>query len=148
MIRLRTPSGRARQTGAMLLEALLAVLLLGVCLAPAMHSLLSGVAALRIAREASRETGCLQYAMERVLAHSYVDLLSAAASKSPAPGVFTNPTSHSLLAGAACPASVSVYILRYNPSLSDPFASTSDEMLYLRAVMRSGASVGTLVIRR
>lgn len=129
-------------------EVLLSVLLISVCLAPAMQTIRTGLSNLSNLSSSNQDSLCLTGVLDRTLSESYTNLLSATVSSSPSSGVFTNPTIYSVAPNASCPMQVNVYILRYNHALPNPFSSTSDEMLYVRAEIPNGPNHGTLTIRK
>jgi len=70
----------ARTAGFTLLEALLALMLLAICLVPAASALRGAVQAPAVATASVRNLDCVSTLMETVLAESYARLLSYATS--------------------------------------------------------------------
>lgn len=94
-----------RAAGMTLLEALLALLLLSVCLVPAAEALRGAIGAPGVSAQAARELDCVSARMEAVLAEPYTRLLGAAGGSDAA-------STFSTAAGGACPA-IKVAIARY-----------------------------------
>lgn len=96
---------RNRSAGMTLLEAVLALLLLSICLVPAANALHAAIQGPGVAAQAARELDCVSSRMETVLAEPYTRLLAAAGSA-------TAASSFSTSGDAACPA-LKVVIARY-----------------------------------
>lgn len=96
---------RHRAAGMTLLEALLALLLLAVCLVPAANALHGAIGAPGASAQAARDLDCVGSRMEAVLAEPYPRLLAAAGNAGTASAL-------SSAASAACPA-IEVTIARY-----------------------------------
>lgn len=94
-----------RAAGMTLLEALLALLLLSVCLVPAAEALRGAIGAPAASAQAARELDCVSARMEAVLAEPFTRLLGAAGGADAA-SAFSTAT------GGACPA-IKVAIARY-----------------------------------
>lgn len=111
--------------GMTLVEAVVALLLLSVCLLPAANALRSGLAAPGATALAGRDLDCVSARMETVLAEPYDRLLAAAKG-------MTTASAYSTLAGAACPA-VSVFIARYGNDDTRTLgtAGAGDNLLYV-----------------
>lgn len=135
-----------RQSGMTYIEALLAVLVLSVCLVPGLQALRDNLAQGPALQNHHQDLECVKHALEKTLAEPYDNLLPAANSLHSA-GTFSNP-SYVLPADANCASARNVYILRYNPFVSDPFATTSNDMLYVRAEIAKGIYQATLAIRK
>jgi prepilin-type N-terminal cleavage/methylation domain-containing protein len=71
--------------GFTLLEALIAMMLLAVCLLPAANALRNAVAAPTVAASAARNLDCVSSLMETVLAEPYTRLLSFATTSGTSP---------------------------------------------------------------
>jgi len=126
---------RNASAGMTLLEAVLALLLLSVCLVPAANALRGAVAAPLDNEAAARQLDCVSSRLETVLAEPYGRLLAKA-------GNLTTPSAYSSLQDGACPA-VSVFIARYgNEASRMPGPNgTSDHLLYVGAQLAgSGAA--------
>lgn len=122
-----TRSWRKQCAGLTLFEAMLALLLLAVCLAPALDALGDAVAHAPGADAAARDLDCVSSRMEVVLAEPYQRLLASA-------GDTGTPSRYSSDAGEGCPA-VAVYIARYGNDKSGKIgpAGDSDYLLYVGA---------------
>lgn len=118
---------RARCAGLTLFEALLALLLLAVCLAPALDALRDAVAQAPVSDAAARDLDCVSSRMELVLAEPYQRLLASA-------GNGTTPSGYSADAGDGCPA-VAVYVARYGIEKSGAIGpgGDSNHLLYVGA---------------
>lgn len=104
------PARRALPAGMTLVEALLALLLLSVCLIPAANALRGALGTPAAGLQAARELDCVSALMETVLAESFGDLL-AAAGEPEAPSRYSTPGD----AGASAPGCppITVTITRY-----------------------------------
>lgn len=118
---------RTRCAGLTLFEAVLALLLLAVCLVPATDALRDAVAHAPGADAAARDLDCVSSKMEVVLAEPYQRLLDSA-------GNAGTPSSYSAPAGEECPA-IAVYVARYGNSRSYKIGpgGDSDHLLYVGA---------------
>lgn len=118
---------RQQCAGLTLFEAVLALLLLAVCLVPASEALRDAVAHSPAADAAARDLDCVSSRMETVLAEPYQRLLASA-------GNATTPSSHSTAADGECPA-VAVYIARYGEDKSGTIGPGGDgeHLLYVGA---------------
>jgi Tfp pilus assembly protein PilV len=96
---------RRSAAGMTLVEALLALVLLSVCLIPAANALRSAVAVPADSALAARQLDCVSALMETVVAEPFGDLLAAA-------GEPDAPSRYSTSARAQCPA-LTVTITRY-----------------------------------
>ena len=95
-----------------LIEALLALLLLSVCLIPAANALRGAVNVPADSALAARELDCVSSLMETLLAEPYVDLLAAAGAPDE-PSRYSTPDGASApVTAAACPP-MTVTITRY-----------------------------------
>jgi hypothetical protein len=135
------------QAGLTYIESMLGVLLLAVCLAPILQAIGNNISRHGSLQDSERDVRCLLRIKERVYAEPFGNLLAVATSTHVG-GVFLFPTSYSEAPTAACPLQHNVYILRYNPTLTDPFAAVHDEMLYVRVEQAGGASTATLAIKQ
>ncbi len=97
------------------IEVVLAVLLLAVCLVPAMDAVRDSFAAPQIAQSVAAAQQCVKNHMEKVIAEPYQNLLNEA----PASVVAQNSALYSLPADANCPART-VVIMHYDPTVSVP----------------------------
>jgi hypothetical protein len=132
--------------GMTLVEAVIALLLLSVCLVPAANALRGAIAAPGNTALAGRDLDCISARMETVLAAPYERLLAAA-------GSITAASSYSAAAGAACPA-ISVFIARYGNDSTNAMGTSGagDNLLYVGvrlADTKAGAAfpLTTLVAR-
>ncbi|HUW38536.1 MAG TPA: hypothetical protein VMV91_14525 [Rhodocyclaceae bacterium] len=100
------------------------MLLLGVCVVPAVDAVKNAIAAPQIAEDAARALLCVNSHMEKILAEPYQNLLNAAGD------IAAASTSYSLAADSDCPAR-NVYIARYNPDAAPSFVATDTGLLYL-----------------
>lgn len=118
---------RKQCAGLTLFEAVLALLLLAVCLAPALDALRDAIAHAPSADAAARDLDCVSSRMELVLAEPYQRLLASAGN----PGT---PSSYSAAAGDGCPA-IAVYIARYGNEKNVTIGpgGDSDHLLYVGA---------------
>lgn len=106
------------------IEVVLAVLLLGVCVVPAVEAVRNGIAAPQIAQEGSKALLCVKSHMEKVLAEPYQNLLNASGTLEAASAAY------SLVADSAC-AARNVYIARYNPDTAPYFVANDTGLLYI-----------------
>ncbi|HEX8604076.1 MAG TPA: hypothetical protein VF774_15625 [Pseudoduganella sp.] len=111
--------------GMTLVEAVIALLLLSVCLVPAANALRGAIAAPGNTALAGRDLDCVSARMESVLAEPYERLLAKA-------GTITVASSYSAAASAACPA-ISVFIARYGVDSSYTLGTSGagDNLLYV-----------------
>lgn len=118
---------RHRCAGMTLLEAVLAVLLLSICLVPAANALRSAIAAPFDSESAARDLDCVSSRMETVLAEPYLRLLAAAGDAS-APSAYSTP------ADSDCPA-IAVAITRYGNDTTGRMgpAGNGEHLLYVGA---------------
>lgn len=144
---LQTARSLRNQNGLTYVEALLAVLVLSVCLTPGVQALRDNLAQRATLQTHQRDVECVKQALEKTLAEPYENLLPAASSAH-AGGSFSLPSLYSLPADAVCTLPRNVYILRYDPALSTPFSTTSNDMLYVRAEIANGTALATLAIRK
>lgn len=135
-----------RCAGLTLFEALLALLLLGVCLVPASEALRDAVAGAPAAGAAARELDCVSSRMETVLAEPYQRLLASA-------GDPATPSSYSSAGADGCPA-VAVYIARYGDDASGRIGAggAGSHLLYVGAELADARTgnrypLATLVTR-
>ena len=119
-----SPTQRAA-AGMTLVEAVVALLLLSVCLVPAANALRDALAAPGNTAQAGRDLDCVSARMEAVLAEPYDRLLTAART-------LTTASSYSTPADTACPA-VSVFIARYgnDSAITLGTRSAGDNLLYV-----------------
>jgi hypothetical protein len=112
-------------TGMTLVEAVVALLLLSVCLVPAANALRTALAAPGNTALAGRDLDCVSARMETVLAEPYERLLAAA-------GSLTARSSYSAAATAACPA-ISVFVARYGNDATVKLGTggAGDNLLYI-----------------
>lgn len=108
-----------------LVEAIVALLLLSVCLVPAANALRGALAAPGNTALAGRDLDCVSARMETVLGESYERLLAAAKT-------MTTATTYSTLATTTCPA-LSVFIARYGNDASVTLGTSGagDNLLYV-----------------
>lgn len=111
--------------GMTLVEAVIALLLLSVCLIPAANALRGAIAAPGNTAQAGRNLDCVSARMETVLAEPYDRLLAAA-------GALGTPSAYSAAASAACPA-LSVFIARYGNDSAQTLGTlgAGDNLLYV-----------------
>lgn len=139
----KTPNARSPlQTGFSYVEALIAVVLVAVCLAPAVQALQSGTIAASTTRLVADDTAHLKSKMEQVLAQPFADLDSAAQTA----GSFSVATSYSDPVGARRRV---VYLSRYDVDNADAdndrFTGTEAGLLWVKVVLEgSTASLATL----
>ncbi|GGX80287.1 prepilin-type N-terminal cleavage/methylation domain-containing protein [Pseudoduganella dura] len=121
-----SPKQRAA-AGMTLVEAVVALLLLSVCLIPAANALRGAIAAPGNTALAGRDLDCVSARMETVLAEPYERLLAAA-------GTTTALSAYSARETAACPA-VGVSIARYGNDTTKAIgtAGAGDNLLYVQA---------------
>ncbi|QBE65460.1 prepilin-type N-terminal cleavage/methylation domain-containing protein [Pseudoduganella lutea] len=119
-----SPMQRAA-AGMTLVEAVVALLLLSVCLVPAANALRDALAAPGNTAQAGRDLDCVSARMETVLAEPYHRLLAAART-------LTTASSYSTDATTACPA-VSVFIARYgnDSTITLGTRNAGDNLLYV-----------------
>lgn len=137
---------RRSSAGMTLLEAVLAVLLLSVCLVPAANALHAAIAAPRENEAAARDLDCVSSRMETVLAEPYGRLLAKA-------GNLATPSAYSTPEGDGCPA-VSVFITRYGNDKTARLGATGngEHLLYVGAELAAAGAANrfplvTLVTR-
>ncbi|WBS01067.1 prepilin-type N-terminal cleavage/methylation domain-containing protein [Pseudoduganella sp. SL102] len=118
------PARRAA-AGMTLVEAVVALLLLSVCLVPAANALRGAIAAPGNTALAGRDLDCVTARMETVLGESYARLLAAA-------GSMTARSAYSTAANAACPA-INVFIARYgnDDTVRLGTSGAGDNLLYV-----------------
>lgn len=126
---------RASAAGMTLLEAILALLLLSVCLIPAANALQGALAAPRASSQAALELDCVSSRMEAMLAEPYTRLLAAA-------GNGADASSFSTEQNAQCPA-IKVAITRYGVDRTRALgpAGSGDYLLHVRVEL-AGATAG------
>ena len=107
--------------GFTLLEALIAMMLLSVCLLPAANALRNAVAAPTVAASAARNLDCVSSRMETMLTESYTRLLAQAST-----------ANYSLPADKDCPART-VRIERYGriSNRAFGFGASDDQLLFI-----------------
>jgi len=134
-----------RSAGFTLIEAVIALMLLAVCLLPAADALRNAVAAPDAAASAARKLDCVSSLMETVLAEPYNRLLSFATASGASP--------YPIPDDAACPQR-SVTIARYGKTSnrSFGFGATDDYLLYVSVALADPAdgnpfTLTTLVAR-
>lgn len=137
---------RSQCAGLTLFEAVLALLLLAVCLVPASEALRDAVAHAPGADAAARDLDCVSSRMELVLAEPYQRLLASA-------GNAGTPSSYSAAGADGCPA-IAVYITRYGneKSLNIGPGGDSEHLLYVGAELADASAgnrlpLATLVTR-
>lgn len=123
------------------------MVLLAACIAPVLQILGDRTGRQEMLAQIGRDTYCIKEAMGRTAIEPYTSLLSAATSVYSL-DVFLPPTVYSLPADTSCPYPRNVYILRYDPLLADPLTSPTDDLLYIRVEIASGAGMGTLALMR
>lgn len=133
-----------KQGGISFAEALVAMVILAVCLAPALDALSASTRGPAAATSES-ELACAKSHLETVMAEPYSSLLRAAM----AAGSVTKTTSYSVGVDPVCPAR-EVFIGRYNPdNTANAFPSADTGLLYLKVSVPNGtASFSTLVTRQ
>lgn len=121
--------------GMTLVEAVVALLLLSVCLVPAANALRGALAAPGNTALASRDLDCVSARMETVLAEPYNRLLAAA-------GTIRAQSAYSTNADAACPA-LAVIIARYGNDTTKTLgtAGAGNNLLYV-SVRLADATAG------
>lgn len=122
----------AREKGFSYIEVMLALILLTICLAPAMDAVRNATNAPRVALQGAQALTCLKARMESVVGEPYQSMLYAAGER-------TTPSAYSLAADASCPAR-DVMIARYDPDAFPYFMSTDTGLLYI--VVSTRASIG------
>lgn len=127
-------------------ESLVSILVMGVCLVPVVQTLHSHFGRHNGLTQASRDIACLRDTMESVLNQSHASLLAAATSTE-AGGVFSNPTVFSAGASSSCPQARNAYVLRYDPTTVS-FATTKDDVLFIKVEAVGGNTVSTLSIAK
>lgn len=130
---------RTRARGFSYIEVTVALLLLAICLVPAMEAVRNATRAPLVAQQTGQALACLKTRMEAVAGEPYQLLLNAA-------GTQTAPSSYSLAADIdGCPVR-DVFIARYDPDASPNFTSADTGLLYIAVSTRgaSGASPMTL----
>lgn len=133
-----------RQDGVSYVEVLVALLIFGVCLGPALNALSASVIAAPAVSDSSRALFCVKSQMEKVMAEPYSQLLKAAE----AAGTLTTATTYSMAADSACPER-RVYIARYDPTnASNAFVSTDTGLLFVKTTGADSATVLTSLIAR
>lgn len=137
---------RKQCAGLTLFEALLALLLLAVCLVPASEALRDAVAQAPQAGNAARDLDCVSSRMEVVLAEPYQRLLASA-------GDAAAPSAYSTAGAEDCPA-IAVYIARYGNDKTGKIGSGADgdHLLYVAAELADAGAgnrfpLATLVTR-
>lgn len=130
------------QTGFSYVEALIAVALVAVCLAPAVQALQSGVVTASTTHSIADDAAHLKSKMEQVLAQPFADLDAAAQIA----GSASVATSYSDPAGARRRI---VYLSRYDADNADAdsnrFTGTDAGLLWVKVVLDgSAASLTTL----
>lgn len=135
-------TARRNQKGLAYVEALLAALLLVICLIPGLQAIGGNTARISTLPDVARDIECIHQAMEKTLSEPYNNLLAASTSGTAIPS--PNLT-YSLAADATCPRPRNIYIRRYDPRLSDPFATSHAELLHLVAEIPPATRQVTLV---
>lgn len=137
---------RHRCAGMTLLEAVLAVLLLSICLVPAANALRGAIAAPLDSESAARNLDCVSSRMETVLAEPYLRLLAAAGDR-------TASSTYSTPASDTCPA-VTVFITRYGNDATRQLgpSGNGEHLLYVGAELADAGAphrfpLATLVTR-
>lgn len=117
------PVPRSAAAGMTLLEALLALVLLSVCLIPAANALRGAIAVPADSALAAQHLDCVSTLMENVVAEPFGDLLAAAGEPDAA-------ARYSTVAGTQCPA-MTVTITRYGNDRTRKVGpgGTSDHLL-------------------
>jgi len=137
---------RARRSGGFtLLEAVIAMLLLAVCLLPAANALRDAAAAPAVAASAARNLDCVSSLMETVLAEPYNRLLSLATTG--------DASAYPVTPDPACPART-VRIARYGTNSTRAIGpgAPDDFLLYVSVALANPAdgnpyTLATLVSR-
>jgi len=137
---------RRHSAGMTLFEAVLALLLLAVCLVPAANALRGAIAAPLDNEAAARALDCVSSRMETVLAEPYARLLASA-------GDLSKPSAYSTPEADGCPA-VSVFITRYGNDKTAQLGATGngEHLLYVGAELAAAGAANrfplvTLVTR-
>lgn len=113
-----------RQTGFSYIEVILAVLLMTVCLVPALDALRNAIGSPLMAQGSAQGLVCVRNLMEQVVAEPYRNLLLAAG------GNTVPAAAYSLVADAACPAR-NVTIAMYDPTRAPAFVASDSGLLYI-----------------
>lgn len=128
------------------IEVLVAVVLLAVCLAPALEALRETVSGTAVGTTATQEHYDLVGRMEQVLAQPF-DLLDAAALAAGSP---TTPSSYSDPSGST--PRVLVYLSRYDGDNADgdnnPFTGVDPDLLWIQVKVQGTNAVLTTLRRR
>jgi type II secretory pathway pseudopilin PulG len=132
-----------RAEGFSYIEVLLAMILLAVCLVPAMDAVRNASAAPQVSLNGAAALACLKARMEEVAAEPYQNLLESYLSARP---------SYSLAKDVPCPFQRDVFISPYDPDGSPPFRSADTGLLYVSVSTpasdwASAMSLTTLVAR-
>lgn len=122
MPRASTTISQAGSAGFSYVEVLLAVLLLGLCAAPAAEALRSALGTADVSAAELTQLHCLTSHMERTLAVPYRSLALAAA------GVSTPAAAYSLPADSSCGAR-DVYLSFYSPDSFPTYPSADNGLL-------------------
>jgi len=145
-IAMSTRPWRNQCAGLTLFEAILALLLLAICLVPASNALRDAVAHAPDTDKAARDLDCVSSQMESVLAEPYGRLLASAGNDGTASSYSTN-------ADGDCPA-VAVFIARYGNDQTGKIGAggDSDHLLYVETRLADAGAgnrlpLATLVTR-
>ena len=122
MTRIQTTIPQSGSAGFSYVEVLLAVLLLGLCAAPAAEALRSALGTADVSATELTQLHCLTSHMERTLAVPYRSLVLAAA------GVSTPSAAYSLPADTSC-GQRDVYLSPYNPDTFPTYPSADTGLL-------------------
>ena len=131
---------RHRCAGMTLLEAVLAVLLLSICLVPAANALRGAIAAPLDNERAARDLDCVSSRMETVLAEPYLRLLAAA-------GDANALAAYSAPADGGCPA-IAVVITRYGTDATGRMGpdGNGEHLLYVGAQLADPGAANRLLL--
>lgn len=133
------------QRGISYAETMIAVMILGVCLVPALNALNSGAIGAATVTAPESESLCVKSHLEKVMAEPYSYLVRAANTA----GSLDKPTSYSVIADSLCPA-LQTFIAHYDPDNTlNRFPSADTGLLFMRVATNDGsASFTTLVTRQ
>jgi Tfp pilus assembly protein PilV len=114
---------RRQFQGISYIEVLVALVLLAVCLVPAMDAMRNASATPAVTRQGTQALACVKSRMESVAAEPYQNLLNAA-------GEVTSLSAYSLPKDSSCPARA-VMIARYNPDSFPYYMAADTGLLYI-----------------
>ena len=135
MMSLRRPAPRAHCiAGFSYVEVLLAIVLLAVCIGPAMDAIRDSLGGPSVTQSAAQALQCVKNHMEKVVAEPYRNLASAAGSMSLASPVYSLP-------GDTQCGVRNVYLSFYDPTPPASYPVTDTGLIYVTV-----ASPGTALI--